>query len=188
MGNYTDHKYIRGIREFVLKLIDLFHPPFRRWIPLQTFRYLACGGGVTILGLVVYFLSYNFLLKGDFLHIGALSITRYIAAYIVSFFVAFPVGFFLSKFVVFSDSDLRGRVQLFRYGVLQVLNIFLNWFLLHLFAGFLGFWATPSQALTSCILAVFSYFFQRYVSFRIRKDGGMDISLSAPEKEEEIAL
>lgn len=183
-----DHKYIGAVRGLILKIIDFFHPPFQKWIPLQTFRYLACGGGVTVLGLVAYFLAYNFLLQGDFIHVGGLSITRYIAAYIISFFIAFPSGFFLSKFVVFSDSDLRGRIQLFRYGVLQILNIGLNWFFLHLFAGFLGFWATPSQALTSIILAVFSYFFQRYVSFQIRGDGGMDISLSSQEKEEEIAL
>jgi hypothetical protein len=183
-----DLKYIRAARELILKIIDFFYPPFRKWIPLQTFRYLACGGGVTVLGLVVYFLAYNFLLDGDFIRVGGLTITRYIAAYIISFFIAFPTGFFLSKFVVFSDSDLKGRIQLFRYGVLQVLNIGLNWSFLHLFAGYLGFWATPSQALTSIILAVFSYFFQRYVSFQIRKDGSMDISLNASENEEEIAL
>ncbi len=95
--------------------------------------------------------------------------TRYIAAYVVSFLVGFPIGFFLSKFVVFQESHLKGRVQLFRYAALQGLNIILNYTLLHFFAGWCGFWATPSQTLTTALIAVFSYFFQRHVSFRTKK-------------------
>lgn len=122
------------------------------------------------MGLFVYFLSYNFILpSGNYIHFGRFTLTRYIAAYVMSFCVSFPTGFCLSKFIVFTGSYLKGRVQLFRYGTLQGIGIFLNWSLLHLFAGFLGFWATPSQALTGVILAVYSYFFQKYVTFRSTK-------------------
>lgn len=162
-------------------MLDFFYPIFRPFLPLRTYRYLACGGSVTLLGLLVYFISYNFLLEPGimYVHLGPLTLTRYIAAYIISFCVSFPTGFFLSKFVVFSDSYLKGRVQLFRYGALQVLNVLLNWALLHLFAGYLGFWATPSQALTGAILAVFSYFFQRYISFKGNKN-----EVAAKDKEQ----
>lgn len=136
---------------------------------LQTFRYAVCGGSVTVLGLVMYFLAYNFILEDEYIHFWGISMTRYIAAFVLSFLFSFPVGFFLSKFVVFSESHLKGRIQLFRYGILQALNIFFNWGLLHLFAGYFGFWATPSQTLTTAIIAVFSYFFQRNVSFRTKK-------------------
>src|SRR5690606_35178291 len=101
-------------------------------------------------------------------YFGGLAITRYIAAYLLSFCISFPLGFFLSKFVVFQDSSLKGRIQLFRYGLLQGLNIIINWAHLHFFAGFLGFWATPSQALATIFIAIFSYFFQRYFTFRIK--------------------
>src|SRR5690606_1585145 len=139
-------------------------------MPIETYRYAACGGGVTVLGLLAYFLSYNFLFTTQTVTLGPVTMTRYIAAYVFSFCVSFPVGFFLSKFIVFQKSHLKGRIQLFRYAVLQVLNVALNYFLLHFFAGFLGFWATPSQTLTSAIIAVFSYFFQRHISFRTKKD------------------
>lgn len=138
-------------------------------MPIRTYRYAACGGSVTVFGLLVYFLSYNFVFMEEIVRFGPFSLNRYIAAYVLSFLFSFPVGFFLSKFVVFSESRLKGRIQLFRYGLLQALNIFLNWSLLHLFAGYLGFWATPSQTLTTAIIAVFSYFFQRNVSFKVEK-------------------
>ncbi|HET8574040.1 MAG TPA: GtrA family protein [Edaphocola sp.] len=170
MSRISEHNAVLNFRNLILEVLDVFYPIFRRFIPLQTYRYLACGGSVTLLGLLVYFLSYNFLFPAGLLvHFGPFTLTRYIAAYVVSFCVSFPTGFFLAKFVVFSDSYLKGKIQLFRYGSLQFLNIFLNWALLHFFAGFLHFWATPSQALTGAILAVLSYFFQRYISFRGHK-------------------
>lgn len=167
VSKYSKHPLVLSFRGFIWRVLDFFYPPFKRFIPLRTYRYLACGGGVTVLGLLVYFLSYNFLfIHGEVVQLGPFSVTRYIAAYIVSLMVAFPVGFFLSKFVVFSDSYLKGKIQLFRYGFLQVLTILLNWALLHFFVGFLSFWATPSQALTGGLVAIFSYFFQRFVSFK----------------------
>lgn len=180
MPSISQHPSLIFLRNLILRFLDFFYPIFKRVLPLRTFRYLACGGSVTLLGLFVYFLSYNFILRpGLYVHVGPLTLTRYIAAYIISFCVSFPTGFFLSKFVVFPDSYLKGRIQLFRYGSLQLFNIFLNWSLLHLFAGYLGFWATPSQALTGAILAVLSYFFQRYISFR----GGKKITVVGEEEQ-----
>ncbi len=182
MKRYRESRKFNAVRNAALGLIDFFYPPFRRWIPVQTFRYLACGGGVTVLGLLVYFIAYNFLLTPfvftevvngrpeELVSMAGFSVTLYIAAYILSFLVSFPIGFFLSKFVVFQESQLKGRIQLFRYATLQALNILLNYTLLHFFVGFCGFWATPSQTFTTVIIALFSYFFQRYVSFRTKKD------------------
>ncbi len=196
MKNYKESRKFNFVRNTILKVIDFFHPPFKKWIPVQTFRYIACGGGVTVLGLFVFFISYNFLLppyihteivnnrKEELVSFYFFSMNRYIAAYVISFCVGFPTGFFLSKFVVFQESHLKGRVQLFRYATLQFLNIVLNYFLLHFFAGWCGFWATPSQALTTALIAVFSYFFQRHISFRTKKDPEI---MGIPAIEEEKA-
>ncbi|WP_118977009.1 GtrA family protein [Taibaiella koreensis] len=197
MKHYRDSRKLNFARNIILKVIDFFHPPFSRWIPIQTFRYIACGGSVTVLGLLLFFIGYNYILppylvtrvingkSEEVLPLGeSLTMTRYIGAYVISFMIGFPVGFFLSKFVVFQESHLKGRVQLFRYATLQFVNIVLNYYLLHFFAGWCGFWATPSQTLTTAILAVFSYFFQRHISFRTKKDPAI---MGIPAIEEEKA-
>ncbi len=144
-------------------------------MPIQTFRYAACGGGTALLNLIVFFIANNFLLPGqvsyilDLPIIGIIKMQHYTAAFIIALVVSFPIGFALNKYVVFQQSHLKGRVQLFRYGVMTGLNIFLNWALLHFFAGMLGFWNTPSQALTTAILAILSYFAQTHFSFRSKK-------------------
>jgi putative flippase GtrA len=153
----------------ILRLIDFFYPPFSKYIPLQTFRYAVSGGSNAALNLLIFFLSYNFILNQEVIAIGPYSITRYIAAYAMALSVSFPVGFLLNKYIVFQQSDLHSRVQLFRYASVTAMSIYFDYALLHFFVGYLGFWATPSQALIIVILSLFSYFFQTYVTFTTKK-------------------
>ncbi len=154
------------IRDFILKIIDFFYPPFAKIIGLQTFRYAACGGSNALLNLIVFFISYNYVFSTEILRLHNFAVTKYIAAYLVALAISFPVGFCLNKFVVFRQSNLQGRVQFFRYAALTVTNIFSDYLLLHLLVGYFGFWATPSQAFIIVILSLFSYFYQTYFSFK----------------------
>jgi putative flippase GtrA len=136
---------------------------------------MACGGSAALLNLVVFFFANNYILpvKGaipvGLPGIGYFYMQHYTAAFIIALLVSFPVGFALNKYVVFQESQLKGRIQLFRYGIMTGLNIFLNWALLHFFVGLLQFWATPAQAVTTILLAILSYFAQTHFSFRSKK-------------------
>jgi putative flippase GtrA len=156
-------------RNIILTIIDFFHKPFERWIDQQTFRYLACGGSNTVLDLVVYFVSYNFILDKAPVHAMGITISSHIAAFLMSFSISFPLGFALSKYVVFTESNLKGRVQLFRYAVLVASCIMLNYVFLKLFVEYCHFFPTPSKALTTAIVAVFSYISQRNFTFKVKE-------------------
>ena len=154
------------IKKTILSSIDFFYPPFKKIIGLQTFRYAVCGGSNALLNLIIFSISYNFIFIHQNLSWFGISITRYIAAYLVALSVSFPVGFCLNKFVVFQQSNLMGKTQLFRYGTLAITNIFLDYSLLHLLVGYWKFWATPSQAFIIVLLSLISYFYQTYFSFK----------------------
>lgn len=149
-------------------MIDFVHIPFAPWIDKQTFRYLACGGGNTILDILIYFVSYNFILDKRVVRLGSVTIEPHIAAFIMSFSVSFPLGFALSKYVVFTESNLKGRIQLFRYALLVGMCILLNYFFLKLFVEWFHWFPTPSKVLTTAIVAVFSYVSQRNFTFKIK--------------------
>ncbi len=157
------------MKRFILRFIDFFYPPFAKFIPRQTFRYAVSGGTNAALNLLVFFISYNFIFNSEVVYLGNIAITRYIAAYIVALSFSFPVGFSLNKYVVFQESDLKGRTQLFRYAAVTAMSIYFDYALLHFFVGYLGIWATPAQALIIAILSLFSYFFQTYVTFTKKK-------------------
>jgi putative flippase GtrA len=129
---------------------------------------LACGGSTAVLDLMAYFVSYNFIFKKQPVPIGDIFIGPHIAAFIVSFLISFPYGFFMNKFIVFTTSELRGRVQFFRYALTVVSCIGLNYLFLKLFVEAFGWYATPSKALTTALVAFYSYFTQQYFSFKVK--------------------
>jgi len=139
-------------------------------MPLQTFRYAACGSGNMALNLVIYAIAYNFILKKQIVYTPVMAISPHIAAYIISFFITFPIGFYLSMFVVFPESYLRKRIQLFRYFTVVIICIILNYVLLKLFVDVWKWYPTPSMFVNTVLIVTFSYFSQRHFSFKKIKE------------------
>jgi putative flippase GtrA len=159
-------RHIHNARDLVIPIVDFFYPPFRMIMNQQTFRYAACGGFNTLTGLAAFYIAFKFLLKENTLDLGFYAFEPYSAALFISFLISFPVGFFLMKYVVFSDSKLKGRIQIFRYLLAYLINLVLNYFLLRLFVEVLHIYPTIAQLITTVILIVFSYVFQRYFTFK----------------------
>ena len=160
----------RAARHIILSIIDFFHRPFARFINKQTFRYLACGGSNTLFDLALYATAYNFILNKQPVHIGGITIASYIAAFLMSFCISFPSGFILSKYIVFPESNLHGKVQLFRYALLVGMCILLNYVFLKIFIEWFGLYPTPAKLLTTICVAVFSYISQRNFTFKSKPE------------------
>jgi putative flippase GtrA len=154
------------VRAGILGLVDFFYPPFRRLMPLQTYRYAACGGSNTLLNLLLFFITHNYILHNQVVHIGPIAISSHIASFLFAFLITFPIGFYLSMYVVFQGSYLKRRVQLFRYFLVVLGCIMLNYICLKVFVDMLGWYPTPSMMVTTVVVILFSYFSQRYFSFR----------------------
>lgn len=159
-------RHIHSARDFILPVIDFFYPPFKRLMNLQTFRYAASGGGNTLLGLVTYFIGYKYVFAEKTFDIDFFAFKSHIAALILSFAVTFPVGFFMSKYVVFSDSSMKGRIQLFRYMMVCLFNLALNYLLLKIFVEKFHIYPVIAQVMTIAMVVVFSYVAQRNYSFK----------------------
>lgn len=159
-------RHIHNARDLLLPIIDFFYPPFRRFMNLQTFRYAASGGGNTLLGFIVYFISYEYIFKGKEFHFDFYAFKAHSAALFTSFCFTFPIGFFMSKYVVFSDSKMKGRIQLFRYFMICLFNLALNFILLKILVERAHVYAVLAQVLTTTIVILFSYLAQRHFSFK----------------------
>lgn len=137
----------------------------------KTFRYLACGGGNTLLDIVLYFISYNFILDKRVVHLPFnVAVSPHIGAFIIAFMVTFPIGFMLMRHVVFHDSILRGRVQLVRYIMMVAVCILLNYVFLKLFVEQFHFYPTVAKIFTTIIVVAFSYLTQRHFTFKAAKE------------------
>ncbi|MDW8274116.1 MAG: GtrA family protein [Chitinophagales bacterium] len=153
------------LRNYITQIIDFFYPLFSKIFDRQTFRYAACGGSNTLLDIFLYYISYNFILKKQIIHTPVIAISPHIGAFLLAFSITFPLGFYLMRTVVFTDSYLRGRVQLFRYFSVVMFSLFLNYIFIKFFVEVCHFYPTVSKIITTAIVIVFSYFSQRKFSF-----------------------
>lgn len=149
-----------------LKLIDFFYPLAKKIMPLQTFRYAVCGGINTFLGLFIYFVCYHYIFQKILVNIGFMVFKPHMAALFVAGFFSFTIGFILNKYIVFTISSLKGRIQLFRYLLSFLFNLALNYCMLKLFVEIFSWDAFLSQLLTTGFIVAISYLSQKHFTFK----------------------
>jgi putative flippase GtrA len=151
-------------------VIDWFYPPFRKVMPVQTFRYAACGGGNTLLDICLFMFAHDFLLEGEMFRTSYVTLTAHIAAFLFSFIFTFPIGFFLSRYVVFEESSVRKREQLPKYLAVVMGAILMNYFCLKVFIETMKIQPLASKILTTVFVVAFSYYSQKYFTFKSKPD------------------
>lgn len=159
-------RFFANIQNQIIRIIDWFYFPFLHFTPKEIFRYAFTGGLNTAFDLTLYFIFYNFILDKQLIEFGFIAISPHIAAFLIVFPITFTTGFILAKYITFTASELKGRIQLFRYGVTVAGAIILNYVFLKLFVEYLGWYATFSKGVTTVIVVIYSYISQRYFSFR----------------------
>ena len=151
----------------IVRLINFFYPFFKRWMPLQSFRYAACGGANVVLDITLFFIFYNFVFHKQIVHLGFIDFQPHIASFLLSFTITFPIGFLLSKYIVWSSSTLKGHVQLFRYFLIVMMNLLMNYFFIKVLVEYLFFYPTIAKMVTTVIVVTFSYISQKNYTFKV---------------------
>jgi putative flippase GtrA len=157
-----------AIPNLIRLILDFFYPIFKTFIPKKTYYYAACGGSNLALSWILFFVLYQFVFQKDHFYFEQINYT--ISAYTLTsfccFIISFVIGFLLMRYVVFTESELKGNVQFFRYALSSVLSAILGWIILKLLIEGIGIYPTIANVLSSCIVVVFSYLMQRRFSFR----------------------
>ena len=158
------------MRNIIISVIDFFYPPFKRIMPLQTFRYAACGGFNVVLGFLIFTFLYQFVLQQRVVDLGIYVFESYSLALLISSCTVFFIGFMLNKYVVFVASNLRGRIQLFRYLLSFITNLTINYVLLKILVKYLHLHPVMAQVFVTCFVVTFSYFTQQYFTFKVKEE------------------
>ncbi|MBS1628372.1 MAG: GtrA family protein [Bacteroidetes bacterium] len=158
-----------AVNKFILTVIDFFYPWFKKIMPLQTFRYAACGGGNTVLDICISTICFNYFVNNNVhfyfpsIH---LIITQPIAALLCGLCVTVPIGFYLSRYVVFQETSAKKSAQLLKYILVIMFCVVLNYGFLKFFIEVLKWKFIVSKILTTAFVVVFSYLSQRNFTFK----------------------
>lgn len=155
---------------FISDKIDFFYPPFSQYVSLRFFRYGASGAANILFDWGLYSFIYNIVLQKQMLNLGIVTLSSPIAALFITFPISFFTGFLLQKYVTFTESDLKGRRQLFRYMLVVGVNLLINYTGLKILNGILGLWPLASKMVITIITTIFSYFSQKKFTFRIKNE------------------
>lgn len=150
-----------------ISFIDLFYPIFKKFLPLKTYRYAVCGSSNLVFDMVLYFLCYNFVLQKQNVDLFFVVLSPHIASLFFVFPITFFTGFALNKYVTFQDSNIPGRVQLFRYLLVGMSGFVLSYLCMKLFVDILRIYPTPSRLITIIISVIYSYILQNKFSFKV---------------------
>ena len=161
--------FAKLLRNKLISIIDWFYLPFQNYLPLETFRYGTTWGLNTCIDITLYYIFYNFIFDKNVLDLGFVAMGAHIAAFVFVFPITFTIGFIFAKYVTFTQSVLKGRIQLFRYGVSVGGSILLNYVLLKLFVETFHWYATVSKIVTTFIVIIYSYIVQKHFTFRTGK-------------------
>lgn len=157
---------VHHLKGIIIQVIDFFYAPFQSFIPLETFRYAATGGFNTLLDIFLYFVCYNFILDKKIIDLDVVAISPHIAAFLIVFPITFITGFWFARYITFTNSELRGRIQLFRYMLSVSGSVLLNYVSLKFLVEFAGLWPTLSKIITTVIVVIYSYFVQKFFTFK----------------------
>lgn len=152
----------------IRKFLDLFYPIVSKIFDKTTYYYAACGVGNLILSWFLFFLFYQYVFEKKLWYIEKIDFvfTPYTLSAFSCFIVSFVLGFILMKFVVFTESALKGRIQLFRYGLSAMVTSGANWILLKGLVELLEFFPSIANVISTCIVVVISYLIQRNFTFK----------------------
>ena len=151
----------------IRRILDFFYHPFRNYVTLQFFRYGVVGGTNLVFDWVLYFVIYNFVLKQNMVELGFVTISSHIATLGIKVPIVLLSGFLMQKYITFSTSDIRGRVQLFRYIVVVLINLSFNYVGSKIMVEHLRFYPTLSNMMLSIMTIGISYFSQKHYTFKV---------------------
>ncbi|RLD43504.1 MAG: GtrA family protein [Bacteroidetes bacterium] len=154
---------------FIIRILDIFYPLFKKALPYETYKYAATGGVNMALDIFLYYIFYHYVVNESIVELGFTAMSPHIAAFIFVFPITFTTGFLLAKYVTFTDSRIKGKMQLSRYAISVGGSIVLHYFLLKLFVETLDFWPLPGKIVTVSVVVIYSFLVQKFFTFRTGK-------------------
>lgn len=150
------------------RILDFFYPLVKRLFDQTTYYYAVCGVGNLVLSWILFFVFFQYVFKKQFFHLDFINFTfsAYTLSAIACFLISFALGFVLMKYIVFTESGLKGRVQFFRYAVSAMISGMVSWVLLKMFIEVFNFFPSLANILASCLVVIVSYLLQRKFTFK----------------------
>lgn len=140
----------------------------RKILNNKIIRYFFSAGFATVVDVFVYFITFNYILhKQDIPLYDPWLLTAPIASLICSYSFGLMTNFLITKYMVFTESDLRGRHQLMRYLLVAFLILILNYLFMKFLINILEWYPTVSRIISALTIGIISFIIHKFYSFKV---------------------
>lgn len=134
----------------------------------KIFRYFVSAGLATWVDICVYFLAYNYIYKKlDFDLFGLYVVSAPSASLMLSYTVGLLTNFTITKMLVFKESELATYKQLFRYVLVAVFVLVLNYIMMRFLIRQLDWFPTIARAVSAISIGALSFVIHKSFSFKM---------------------
>jgi putative flippase GtrA len=140
----------------------------RYLLGLKPVRYFFSAGIATVVDVLVYYLVYNHALQQKELTVfDTIVFKAPTVALSCSYSCGLITNFSITKYFVFHESELAGRIQLFRFIMVALVVLVANYYFMYFLINILDWYPTLSRAVSAISIGLFSFVAHRFFSFRI---------------------
>ena len=134
----------------------------------KVFRYFISAGIATWVDIMIYFIAFNYIYeKQDINLLDWLVISAPTASLILSYTAGLLTNFFFTKHLVFKESDLETHKQLFRYVLVALVVLLLNYLMMRFLIRSLEWFPTIARAVSAITIGLLSFVIHKSFSFRV---------------------
>lgn len=140
----------------------------RKILENKIIRYFLSAGIATGVDVTVYFLAYNFIYEKQDIHLfNLMTLSAPTGSLMLSYTCGLVTNFLITKYLVFTESDLRGIHQLARYILVALLILVLNYFFMSFLIKVLNWYPTLSRVVSALTIGLLSFVIHKFYSFRV---------------------
>ena len=152
----------------IRSFLDLFYPLLKKIFDKTTYYYAVAGCTNLVLGWIIFWVLDHWVInrKQAVLPLFEHPVHSYTLIAAACGVFSFLFGFMMMRYVVFTESQLKGLVQFFRYGLSAIISATVNWILIKLMVDTFAWNASLCNVFASVVVVTISYFLQRKFSFK----------------------
>ncbi len=140
----------------------------RKILENKIIRYFCSAGIATVVDVTVYFLAFNFIYEKQDIHLfNFMVLSAPTGSLMLSYTCGLATNFLITKYLVFTESDLRGIHQLVRYIMVALFILMLNYFFMSFLIKILEWYPTLSRIVSALTIGVLSFVIHKFYSFRV---------------------
>ncbi|WP_343561426.1 GtrA family protein [Sphingobacterium sp.] len=152
--------------------LNFFYGLFKKFIPYQLYAYLAVGALNTALNILIFALSYHFLLPKGGISIAGIHFESYTISLVIAFLITVPTGFWLARTFAFEvgvTEKTDGSKKLIKYFLVVLQGLGTDYLIMKTLIVIFQVEPTIAKIISTVITLSLNYLLQKYFTFVKKK-------------------